>query len=108
MRALSLQKFDIVWRGDEWRFEASPSSRDAVNLLENNEAVVSWLAPKNQSHDPCAQVHGKSLSLLLVAALRQSLYGLPGASHLFQRAVLVLVAAHEQDHLPAHSPVAQF
>ena len=56
MRALSLQKFDIVWRGDEWRFEPPPCSRDAVNLLENNEAVVSWLAPKNQGDDPREQV----------------------------------------------------
>ena len=56
MRALSLQKFDIVWRGDEWRFEPPPCSRDAVNLLENNEAVVSWLAPKNHGDDPREQV----------------------------------------------------
>ncbi len=56
MRALSLQKFDVVWRGDEWSFEAPPCSRDATSMLESNEAIVSWLAPKNQAHDPSHQV----------------------------------------------------
>ena len=49
MRQIPIDQFEIVLQGDEWCFSNPPSSKEAAKLLENNESMVTWLSPKNDS-----------------------------------------------------------
>ena len=52
--------YEVLLQGETWTHEISPCSRQAIRLLENNESVVTWLAPKEgletySSHIPVIQ-----------------------------------------------------
>lgn len=45
MRALNMEHYRVLLQGQDWTGALPPCSRDAMALLENNESIVSWLAP---------------------------------------------------------------
>ena len=47
MRSVNMEHYKILVQGQEWNRETPPCSRDASLALENNEAVVTWLAPRD-------------------------------------------------------------
>lgn len=46
MRCVNIDDYQIILKGDVWNHDILPCSKDAIPLLENNESIVSWLAPK--------------------------------------------------------------
>ena len=56
MRKLCLSKYNVVLQGKEWCSSVPPSSKQASTMLENNESVVSWLSPKDDSGDTEQQI----------------------------------------------------
>ena len=92
MRPLNLQKYDVILRGQEWSLEDPPCSRECMHLLESNEAIVSWLAPKDRPDDPEAQIpaiyfKGKFWTLSL--RMSKSIYRHVRLSHNFKNIQIV-------------------
>lgn len=70
MRCINIEAYTVVLQGAVWTNEVPPCSRDAVGLLENNESIVTWLAPKNNksghaSHIPVICYRGQYWTLSL-------------------------------------------
>lgn len=70
MRCVNIESYTVVLQGALWERDVSPCSRDAVGLLENNESIVTWLAPKNNntghaSHIPVICYRGQYWTLSL-------------------------------------------
>lgn len=45
MRVVNMQHYRVVLKGQEWTGPLPPCAKEAMALLENNEEIVSWLAP---------------------------------------------------------------
>lgn len=43
---LDVTGMDIILRGKQWDRAEDPSNKNAIHLLERNEALVTWLQPK--------------------------------------------------------------
>ena len=74
MKRIDVTNMVILCSGEEWRFEVSPCSKDAINLLERNERVVTWLMPvAGTIKDQIASIRFKdgyySLSLRMMKAI---------------------------------------
>lgn len=70
MRSINIDAYNIVLQGEVWKHDAPPCSKDAVNRLENNESVVTWLSPKNNigghaAHIPAICYRGQYWTLSL-------------------------------------------
>jgi len=56
MRCVNIDAYNVVLQGAVWSHDIPPCSRDAVKLLENNESIVTWLAPKNNNTGHAAHI----------------------------------------------------
>jgi len=56
MRSVNIEAYTIVLQGEVWKHDVPPCSKDAVNRLENNESVVTWLSPKNNNGGHTAHI----------------------------------------------------
>ena len=68
MRIIDASKMEIVSKGLPWRHTISPCSKQAINLLERNTKVVTWLVRQGgQPHEqiPCILYKDKYFSLSL-------------------------------------------
>jgi hypothetical protein len=45
MRVVNMQHYRVLLKGQEWTGSLPPCAKEAMALLENNEEIVSWLAP---------------------------------------------------------------
>lgn len=43
---LDVSNMEIILRGKQWNRAEDPTHKDAIHLLERNEALVTWLQPK--------------------------------------------------------------
>lgn len=43
---LDVSNMEIILRGKQWDRVEDPSHKNAIHLLERNEALVTWLQPK--------------------------------------------------------------
>ena len=41
-----MRKHDIIDSGQTWPYTKKPCSKDMLPLLEQNESIVTWVAPK--------------------------------------------------------------
>lgn len=48
MRPVNMKDYEVLLNGEEWKSSSPPCSRDAIEQLENNESIVTWLKPKNK------------------------------------------------------------
>jgi hypothetical protein len=46
MRSINIDSYNIVLQGEVWKHDIAPCCRESVSLLENNESIITWLAPK--------------------------------------------------------------
>jgi hypothetical protein len=74
MKRIDVTNMVILCSGEEWRFEVSPCSKDAISLLERNERIVTWLMPVSGTiKDQIAAIRFKdgyySLSLRMMKAI---------------------------------------
>jgi hypothetical protein len=74
MKRIDASNMVILCSGEEWRFEVSPCSKDAISLLERNERIVTWLMPVSGTiKDQIAAIRYKegyySLSLRMMKAI---------------------------------------
>jgi hypothetical protein len=68
MRVIDPTNMEVVSVGLNWRHSISPCSKQAIDLLERNTKVVTWLMPKGgqaAEQIPCIQYRGKYCSLSL-------------------------------------------
>ena len=69
MRLIDMSAMEVVSVGVPWAHPMSPCSKQAINLLERNAKVVTWLMPKgcDGAHEqvPCIMYKGKYFSLSL-------------------------------------------
>ena len=49
MKVVDMERHVIVDSGQTWPHEKKPCSRDMLPFLEQNESVVTWIAPKGSS-----------------------------------------------------------
>ena len=49
MKHICIEDYDIVHSGQTWQYEEKPCQKDMLGYLEKNEAVVTWLQPKDNS-----------------------------------------------------------
>lgn len=52
MRCVNIEDYKILLKGDSWKHDVLPCSKDAIQLLENNKSVVTWLVPKEKAGAP--------------------------------------------------------
>lgn len=45
MRLINMDHMRVVYRGEVWKSLHDPSSKDMSSILEDNEAIVTWLQP---------------------------------------------------------------
>jgi hypothetical protein len=74
MRLVDSENMTVLCSGVEWPHPISPCSRDAIALLERNERLVTWLAPRSGTiQDQQAVIRYKSgyysLSLRMMKAI---------------------------------------
>jgi hypothetical protein len=65
-----MQHYKVLVQGQEWHRDTPPCSREASQVLENNEAFVSWLAPRDalrafSQHIPAILYQGKYWTISL-------------------------------------------
>jgi len=65
-----MKDYEVILNGEEWKSSSPPCSRDAIQELENNESVVTWLKPKNKpnlytQHIPAILYNGKYWTISL-------------------------------------------
>ena len=68
MRVIDATHMEVISTGLEWKHSISPCSKQAINLLERNTKVVTWLMPRGgvaQEQIPCIVYKGKYFSLSL-------------------------------------------
>jgi len=70
MRSVNMQEYKVLVQGQEWHRDTPPCSREASQILENNEAFVSWLAPRDalqvfSQHIPAIFYQGKYWTISL-------------------------------------------
>ncbi len=46
MKVIDMKKHDIIDSGQTWPYPKKPCSKDMLPLLEQNESIVTWVAPK--------------------------------------------------------------
>lgn len=56
MKHICIEDYDIVHSGQSWQYDEKPCQRNMLEHLEKNEAVVTWLQPKQFRHVPQKQV----------------------------------------------------
>lgn len=64
MRSLNMSLYRVLLQGQDWTCPLPPCSKEAMAQLENNESIVSWLAPMNgdgsfAKHIPAVRYEGK-------------------------------------------------
>lgn len=74
MREINAADMIVLCSGDNWGYNMSPCSKDAIGLLERNERIVTWLMPKNGTileQQPVIRYKGGfySLSLRMMKAI---------------------------------------
>ena len=70
MRCVNMDQYKILVQGQEWDRDTAPCSREASQVLENNEAFVTWLAPRDAlgafaQHIPAIRYQGKYWTISL-------------------------------------------
>ena len=70
-----MKDYEVILNGEEWKSSSPPCSRDAIQELENNESVVTWLKPKNKpnlytQHIPAILYNGKYWTISLRCVFR--------------------------------------
>lgn len=68
MKVITDPDLIVVHAGNPWTYEIAPCSRDAIQYLERNTKVVTWLSKVNGSvkdQIPCISFKGKFYSLSL-------------------------------------------
>lgn len=45
-KVLDVSNMEIILRGKQWDRAEDPCAKNAIHLLERNEALVTWLQPK--------------------------------------------------------------
>lgn len=65
-----MDHYNILVQGQEWDRDTPPCSREASQVLENNEAFVTWLAPRDALgafalHIPAIRYQGKYWTISL-------------------------------------------
>ena len=65
-----MEHYKILVQGQQWNRDTPPCSREASNVLENNEAFVTWLAPRDAlgvfaQHIPAILYQGKYWTISL-------------------------------------------
>ena len=70
MRSVNMEHYKVLVQGQEWHRDTPPCSREASQVLENNEAFVSWLAPRDallvfSQHIPAILYQGKYWTISL-------------------------------------------
>ena len=68
MRQINVENMIVVQSGIEWNFDISPCSKQAIQYLEKNTKIVTWLMKPGgnvQDQIPCILYKGKFFSLSL-------------------------------------------
>lgn len=70
MRSVNMEQYEVLVQGQEWHRDTPPCSREASQILENNETFVSWLAPRDalqvfSQHIPAILYQGKYWTISL-------------------------------------------
>jgi hypothetical protein len=67
-KSIDTSNMDVILRGKVWSHTEDPSAKNAVHLLERNEALVTWLQPRGGSVEdqvPAINVNGQYRGLSL-------------------------------------------
>jgi hypothetical protein len=68
MKAIDMSNMEVVYCGIPWMHEMAPCSKHAIQLLEKNTKVVTWIMPKGgdvKEQIPCIVFKEKHYSLSL-------------------------------------------
>ena len=68
MRAIDMANMEVVYSGVQWMHDIPPCSKHAIQLLEKNTKVVTWIMPKGggvREQIPCIVYKDKHYSLSL-------------------------------------------
>lgn len=49
MKHISMEDYEVVHSGQTWQYDEKPCQKNMLGFLEKNEAVVTWLQPKQQT-----------------------------------------------------------
>lgn len=76
MKAIDMEKYEIVDSGQTWPYMKKPCRKEMLPMLEQNESIVTWIAPRGSSgsvseHIPVIRITGKyySISLRMMKAI---------------------------------------
>lgn len=75
MKAIDMDAHEIIDSGQTWPYSKKPCSKEMLPLLEQNESVVTWVAPKGctstQDQFPVIRMNRKyySISLRMMKAI---------------------------------------
>ena len=68
MKVIDVAHMEVVYSGIPWMHAVAPCSKQAIQLLERNTKVVTWVMPKGgdvKDQIPCILFNGKHYSLSL-------------------------------------------
>lgn len=70
MKQINTENMIVIHQGLPWKHSISPCSKQAIQLLEKNTKVVTWLKPKTENCEskeqiPCILYKSKYFSLSL-------------------------------------------
>lgn len=51
MKSINLTLYNVILKGENWSHVIPPCSKGAVALLANNESIVTWISPKDETND---------------------------------------------------------
>ena len=51
MKSINSTLYNVILKGENWSHVIPPCSKGAVALLANNESIVTWISPKDNTND---------------------------------------------------------
>jgi len=51
MKSINSTLYNVILKGERWSHLIPPCSKGAVSLLANNESIVTWISPKDNTND---------------------------------------------------------
>lgn len=76
MKVVNMDKYEIIDSGQTWQYAKKPCRKEMLPMLEQNESVVTWIAPRGcagsvSEHIPVIRINGKyySVSLRMMKAI---------------------------------------